>query len=180
MKRIFASALLAATLISPAWAAGLSVEETQQQLEQQGEQLLFIDVRDPVEIMFIGSTPATHINIPYMLVDRHQWDAENNRFRMYVNPDFATEVDAALKARGLSRDSQIITLCRSGSERGEPSARYLQEQGFSNVNYVINGFQGSVVQEGEHAGKRLINGWQNSGLPWTPRMDADKIYRPQH
>jgi hypothetical protein len=68
-------------------------------------------------------------------------------------------------------------MCRSGSERGEPSARYLRENGFPNARFVINGFQGDTIKEGEHAGFRLKNGWQNSGLPWSMRMDADKIYR---
>ena len=42
-------------------------------------------------------------------------------------------------------------MCRSGSERGKPSADFLREAGL-NAYYVVNGFQGSAIKEGEHAG----------------------------
>lgn len=71
----------------------------------------------------------------------------------------------------------MITLCRSGSERGEPSAGFLRERGFGNARYVIHGFQGDPLSEGPQAGMRLKNGWQNSGLPWSPRLNADTIHR---
>lgn len=63
-------------------------------------------------------------------------------------------------------ETEIITMCRSGSERGKPSADFLRENGFPNARYVVNGFQGSSVKEGEHTGMRTQNGWQNSNLPW--------------
>lgn len=31
--------------------------------------------------------------------------------------------------------------------------------------------------EGPQAGFRLQNGWQNSGLPWSAKMNPEKIYR---
>lgn len=112
---------------------GLSAADTAALLEQQDEQMLFIDVRDPVEIMFVGTPLGIDANIPFLMVDRHDFDADNNRFRLNQNPDFADQVAAALEAKGLDRDALIVTLCRSGSERGEPSANYLLEQGFSNT-----------------------------------------------
>lgn len=69
-------------------------------------------------------------------------------------------------------------MCRSGSARGKPSADYLLSQGFSNVKYVDHGFQGSTVKNGEMKGLRILNGWQNSGLPWSSTMNADKINKP--
>ena len=32
------------------------------------------------------------------------------------------------------------------------------------------------VKEGENKGKRMKNGWKNSGLPWTYSMDRDLMY----
>ncbi|WP_200882012.1 sulfurtransferase [Nitrincola sp. A-D6] len=141
MRTLLATAALSVLLSTPVLAMGLTPEETYALKQEQGDQILFIDVRDPVEVMFIGSTDVVDANIPFMQVDRYDWDAENNRFRMSVNPNFAAEVEALLEARGLDKSAQVITMCRSGSERGEPSALYLQEQGFSNTDYVINGFQ---------------------------------------
>ena len=76
------------------------------------------------------------------------------------------------------KDALIVTMCRSGSERGKPSADYLLTQGFSNVKYIDHGFQGSAVKEGVMKGFRTINGWQNSKLPWSPKINAIKINKP--
>ena len=69
-------------------------------------------------------------------------------------------------------------MCRSGSSRGKPSAEYLLERGFTNVKYIDHGFQGSGAKEGKKKGMRIVNGWQNDGLPWSMTLNADKIYRP--
>ena len=157
---------------------GISAQEAFDKVENADGEVLFIDVRDPVEIMFIGWADSAHINIPFLLVDRHGWREDGGGFPLPRNANFAAEVEAALAARGLDRDATIITMCRSGSARGEPSASYLREAGFPNVLFVRHGFQGDRIDEGEHAGMRLKNGWQNEGLPWQPRMNPDKIYRP--
>ncbi|MBP9652570.1 MAG: hypothetical protein KBD77_06185, partial [Brachymonas sp.] len=73
-------------LCASAYAAdplGISAEETYKLEQQANNKVLFIDVRDPVEIMFTGNTDVVDANIPYMLVDRTQWDAQHSRFRMY-------------------------------------------------------------------------------------------------
>jgi rhodanese-related sulfurtransferase len=141
-------------------------------------EVLFVDVRDPIEIMFIGWTDVVDINIPFLLVQRDAWNAERGSFPMPRNPNFAAEIGAALEQRGMDRDAMIITMCRSGSARGGASAEALREAGFSNVFYVRHGFQGDRISEGDQAGMRLKNGWQNEGLPWQPRFNPDKIYRP--
>lgn len=156
---------------------GLTPEATYGLVQERGEAVLFIDVRDPVEIMFVGFTDAVDANIPFLQVNRRVWDEENNRFQLEPNPQFAQQVQQALEAKGLTREATVITLCRSGSERGEPSALFLREQGFPNARFVLNGFQGDRLSEGERAGMRLKNGWQNSGLPWSPRMNPDKMHR---
>lgn len=139
--------------------------------------VLLIDVRDPVEIMFVGFTDEVDLNIPYLMVDRTQWDEQKNRFRLYRNPDFVAQVEQALQARGLDKSATVITMCRSGSERGLPSAEFLRDNGFQNAHYVVNGFQGGSLKKGEHKGLRIKNGWQNSGLPWGSKPNPEKIYR---
>ena len=181
MNKLLTQALLITALVFPAYSTnatelGISVQETQT-LVQQNENVLFLDVRDPIEIMFIGSTDAVDLNIPYLMVDRSQWDDKKKRFRLYQNPDFITQVKAALAAKELGDDATIITMCRSGSERGMPSAEFLKNNGFKNARYVVHGFQGDSLKEGEKIGFRIKNGWQNSGLPWGAKPNPDKIYR---
>jgi hypothetical protein len=48
------------------------------------------------------------------------------------------------------------------------------------VYTVIDGFEGDVGKDGPQAGQRVVNGWKNDGLPWTYKLDKDKLYLPQH
>ena len=159
-------------------ALSLTPQETYDMVQKQGDQLLFVDVRDPVEIMFIGFTDVIDRNIPFKLADRSNFLADKGRFAMNTNPEFAADVEKALKEKGLSKDDLVITMCRSGSSRGKPSAEYLMERGFTNVKYIDHGFQGSGAKEGEKKGMRIVNGWQNEGLPWSMTLNPEKIYRP--
>lgn len=181
MRTLLLSALLVIGLTASVQAQdalSMTPEEVYEMTRQQGDQMLFVDVRDPVEIMFIGFTDSVDRNIPFQLVDRHSWNGKKGVFTMNINENFASEVDEALAEKGLDRDSLIVTMCRSGSARGKSSAEYLLERGFTNVKYVDNGFQGGTVKEGEKKGFRVKNGWQNSGLPWSPKANPEKLYRP--
>lgn len=159
-------------------ALPLTPQQTYDMVQEQGDQILFVDVRDPVEIMFIGFTDTVDKNIPFKLADRSDFLADKGRFAMNINPDFAADVEKALKEKGLNKDALIITMCRSGSSRGKPSADYLLERGFTNVKYIDHGFQGSGAKEGKKKGMRIVNGWQNEGLPWSMTLNPEKIYRP--
>ncbi|OJS98260.1 rhodanese-like domain-containing protein [Marinobacter nauticus] len=181
MKSLLVMLLFSFALVTTAQAEeALSVtpQETLDMVQEQGDQVLFIDVRDPVEIMFIGFTDAVDLNIPFQVVDRTRFNEDKAVFAMDINENFVAEVDAALAEKGLDRNALIITMCRSGSARGKPSAEYLMERGFSNVKYVDHGFQGDSLKEGPQKGMRLQNGWQNSGMPWTTKANPEKIYRP--
>ena len=182
MKTILLSLFITLGLMSHASAedSALSVppQEVWSLVQENSEKILFVDVRDPVEIMFIGFTDAVDINIPFKLVDRTQFNEDKASFAMQSNPNFASSIEKALKDKGLGKDALIVTMCRSGSARGKPSADYLLSQGFSNVKYVDHGFQGSTVKEGKMKGFRVVNGWQNSGLPWSSQINANKINKP--
>lgn len=178
MKKLLAAVMLGmANLSAYAVDIAISAPDAYAKVQRSENDVLFVDVRDPVEIMFVGFTDAVHVNIPYLMVDRSQWDEKRGVFRLYRNPDFVNQIRLELAKRGLGPDAEIITMCRSGSERGEPSAAFLRENGFPNARYVVNGFQGSAVKEGGQAGLRVLNGWQNSGLPWSAKMNPDKIHR---
>lgn len=182
MAFVMKHSLLAASLGLLALSAhaldiGVPASEVYARVSQADQNMLFVDVRDPVEIMFIGFTDAVHVNVPFLMVDRSAWDEKRGVFKLVQNPDFATQIKAELDKRGLGMDAEVFTLCRSGSERGEPSAAFLRDKGFPNARYVIHGFQGAPVKEGPQAGFRLLNGWQNSGLPWGMKMNPAKMYR---
>ena len=181
MKTIILSLFLMFGMIFSASAEdALSVppQEVWSLVQDHPDELLFVDVRDPIEIMFVGFTDAVDINIPFKLADRTQFNEDKGSFAMQSNPDFVSGIEKALKAKGLDKDSLIVTMCRSGSARGKPSADYLISQGFSNVKYIDHGFQGTTVKEGRMKGFRVVNGWQNAGLPWSSMINANKISKP--
>lgn len=174
---ISAAALSLAVFSVQAVELAISAEDAYAKTQQTEQPVLLVDVRDPVEIMFVGFTDAVDVNIPFLLADRTQWNTERNIFSMTRNPQFAEQIKAELAKRGLDENTEVITMCRSGSERGEPSAKVLRDAGLPNALFVVHGFQGDPLKEGPQAGMRLQNGWQNSGLPWSRSLNPETIYR---
>ena len=111
-----------------------------------GQKILFVDVRDPIEIMFTGFTDTVDINIPYLLSNPHKWNDKKNVYAMEPNKDFESKIAKALSDRGVSKDDKIVLMCRSGGERGAPSAKALDgEHHFDGmVTTRFDGQSGSV------------------------------------
>lgn len=147
-------------------------------LMQDNERAILIDVRDPVEIKFTGFAEPTDIHVPWVLADRDHFNADAKTWPMVKNADFEAQVRAELEALGVAEDDPIIVMCRSGSTRSAPGADVIAEMGFSRVYSVTDGFEGSKLEEGESEGVRAVNGWRNSGLPWSYEIDPDVAWRP--
>lgn len=152
-----------------------SREAYQMKTGPKGSEILLIDVRDPIEIMFTGFTDVADINIPYMTANRQRWNDKKNVFAMEVNPAFEAQIAKALSDRKLTKDASIVLMCRSGGERGAPSAKMLEGKGYSQVYVVTDGFEGDTVKEGDKRNWRLVNGWKNSGLPWGYTLNRAKL-----
>lgn len=141
MKRILlAVALGLSALGAQAVEMGAKAQDVYAEVQKADSKVLFVDVRDPVEIMFVGFTDAVHVNIPFLMVDKGAWEDKRGVYKLNQNPDFVAQIKAALEKRGLTTQDEVITMCRSGSERGEPSAAFLRANGFPNARYLINGF----------------------------------------
>ena len=158
------------------WGLYVDSKETYEMKQKLGEQMLFVDVRDPIEIMFTGFTDVADINIPFKLADRNQWNSKKPVFAMVENPNFERDIEAALVARGLSKQVPIVIMCRSGGTRGAPATKLLKNKGYENVYVVTDGFAGGTVKDGERKNWRLKNGWKNSGLPWSYKLNKEKMY----
>ena len=54
----------------------------------------------------------------------------------------------------------------------------LAQAGFTNVYNVIDGFEGDKVDDptSYYDGKRMKNGWKNSGAPWTYDCEPDLLW----
>ena len=97
MKRLIAAAALGLfALLAQATELGISAKEAYEKVKQPNAKVLFLDVRDPVEIMFVGFTDLVHANIPYLIVDRTTWDDRRGNYKPNYNPNFVADVKAEL------------------------------------------------------------------------------------
>jgi len=139
------------------------------------DKALFLDVRTPAELNYLGVVTVMDANVPTDTMDGSAWDDKKNRYVRKHNDNFVADVDARLRAKGLNKSDTVILICRSG-DRSAKAADVLAKNGYTKVYTVVDGFEGDKAKEGEHKGQRVVNGWKNAGLPWTYSMDKDKMY----
>ena len=160
------------------WNLYVDSKEAYDMKQKLGDKMLLVDVRDPIEIMFTGFTDVVDINIPFKLANGSVWNDKKPVFLMEVNPDFEAEIAAALEARGLTKEAPVVIMCRSGGTRGAPAIKYLENKGYKQVYVVTDGFEGGKIKDGDRKNWRLKNGWKNSGLPWSYKLNKEKMYFP--
>ncbi len=86
---------------------------------------------------------------------------------MKPNADFLKKVKEVFQTRDI-----ILITCRSGS-RSAFAVNQLAEAGFKTVYNITDGVEGDMIKDPESVfvGQRMMNGWKNSGLPWTYTID---------
>ncbi|MEE4275733.1 MAG: rhodanese-like domain-containing protein [Thermoleophilia bacterium] len=134
------------------------------------EKVHIIDVRTPEEYVFVGHAAMAR-NIPLVFM-RRQWDAEKDEPVVEPNAEFVPRVQA-LHAPG----DTLLLICRSGG-RSAWAVDFLARAGFTNAYNVIDGTEGDKVDDPGSAyhGKRMRNGWKNSGLTWTYDCDPSLLW----
>lgn len=141
-----------------------------------GARVLFLDVRTRAEAMYVGMPTDADALVPFV---EHQeimsdWDTRRSSYRLEPLQDFVPEVGRRLSAKGLAKDDVLILICRSGDRSGRAADRLLQE-GYSRVYSVVDGVEGDLSKEG----RRSINGWKNAGLPWSYKLERQRMYFPR-
>ena len=159
---------------------GLYVDATEAYaLKQQlGDKALFIDIRTRAEVSYTGMPTVVDAHVPLFEHPANApWDDKAGRFKMEFNTDFESEVARRMAAKGLGKSDTVIVICRSG-DRSTKAVNLLAEGGYTKVYTVVDGFEGDSAKDGPNAGKRVVNGWKNAGLPWTYKLEKDKLYIP--
>ena len=136
---------------------------------QQGIKIL--DVRTLGEYVYVGHAPMA-CHIPFKrLSDR--WDPARGGYSMPLNPGFAEAVKELF-----SPADTVMVMCRSGG-RSAAAVNLMAGEGFRNVYNIIDGFEGDKVTDPDSyfLGKRVKNGWKNSGAPWTYDLDPKLVYK---
>ncbi len=154
----------------------VTAQDTYNKLQELGDKALFIDIRTRAEVSFLGMPTDVDANIPYMLVgDFSEWNDKKQNFKFHPNSKFTLQLNQLVKSRGLNKDSLIFLICRSG-KRSARAAKLLHAIGYNNVYSVVNGFEGDKAKEGSRKGERIVNGWKNSGFPWSYKLNKKAMY----
>ena len=154
----------------------VSSVQAYEQLEGLGDKALFIDVRTRPEVAFLGMPTVADANIPYMTAGSFdEWDEKKKTFKLRANSGFVKRVEALAASRGLGKEDPIYLICRSGS-RSAKAANILAVAGYTQVYTVTDGFEGDKAKLGPRKGERVVNGWKNTGLPWSYTLDKHAMY----
>jgi len=151
----------------------ITAKEAYEKWKTEPDNFKIIDVRTPEEYLFVGHA-ATAWNIP-VAAQIYEWDAEKQQFPMKPLPDFVARVSEVAKP-----DDMLMVMCRSGG-RSAMAVNLLAKAGFTHVYNITDGMEGDAVTDPNSVfvGQRLVNGWKNSGLPWTYKLTPDRMVLPK-
>ena len=116
-----------------------------------------VDVRTQAEWTFVGVPDLSEIGKHVVLFEWQGFPSTG------PHEDFAVQLSATLKQKGLDQSDAIFFLCRSGV-RSKAAAIALTALGYANCYNVAEGFEGCHDAQG-HRGK--VSGWKAAGLPWS-------------
>ncbi len=150
----------------------LTAKEAYEMWQAAPDKIKIVDVRTPEEFIFVGNADMAW-KIP-IAVQSDQWDAEKRQFPMQLLPDFVERVQ---KVAG--PDDTLLVMCRSGG-RSAMAVNLLAVAGFGKVYTITDGMEGDTVNDSNSIfyGQRVVNGWKNSGLPWTYGVDPNRMVLP--
>lgn len=152
---------------------------------------VIIDVRTIEE--YVGGHPPGAYSIPFPHINNRQYsNPEDPNHYLYIgqNPDDFVD---SVNALGLRKDTQIITMCRTGF-RSVLAGNLLAAEGYTNVQNMWEGFKGRLKQnvagedvdldgdgvvDGSDPYSGDLDGWANfAGLPVSNRLKYRKLYQP--
>jgi rhodanese-related sulfurtransferase len=150
----------------------ITAQEAYDAWQKNPEEVKILDVRTVGEYVFVGHAPMA-VNIPLLLLKpEKEYFAKKPQFP--VNANFVAEVSKRYK-----KTDTLMVICRSGG-RSAVAVNFLAKAGYNKVYTIVDGFEGDKLKiEGSYNnGKRLVNGWKNSGAPWTYHLDPELVFRP--
>lgn len=143
-------------------------------LEKHGKKVLFLDLRTPEELLFVGMTDRVDGNAPFGIMNYGKWDDKKKAFIRFPNPDFLSNFEFWAIDKGIEKTDPVVLICRSG-DRSALGANFLARNGYTNVWSVVDGFEGDTAKDGPNKGQRVVNGWKNAGLPWSYTLNKAKL-----
>jgi rhodanese-related sulfurtransferase len=154
----------------------LSPKDAQRFIKAQKGKVLFVDIRTRAEAQFLGMPEGVDALVPYVEFQEFMtdWDEKRSFYKLEPFSDFVPELERRMKAKGLTKNDPIVLICRAG-ERSSRAADLLADLGYTRVYNILYGYEGELSDKG----RRNLNGWKNSGLPWSYELDKEKMYFPR-
>jgi rhodanese-related sulfurtransferase len=134
----------------------VSVVDAWRKLASDSSSIL-VDVRTRAEWAYVGLPDLSGIGKQPVLAEWQDFPTN------VVDPRFAEKLTAALDAAGVSRDAELLFICRSGG-RSKMAALAMAERGYSRSRNVADGFEGPLDA---HRHRSTSGGWKKAGLPWV-------------
>jgi len=147
----------------------LTPKEAYDMIKANPAKVLFVDVRTPEELYFVGHAEGIDKNIPWKYVDYTHVNKKGKGFASAKNANFLKELDEAMKAKGLTKDDAVIFICRSGDRSGF-AATAAYKAGYKKAYTITTGTEGDKDKK---TGKRTVNGWKNDGMPWNYKFKKE-------
>lgn len=154
----------------------LMPKEAPRFIKAQKGKVLFVDIRTRAEAQFLGMADGVDALVPYVEFQEFMsdWDEKRGFYKLEPFNDFVPELERRMKAKGLTKSDPIVLICRAG-ERSSRAADLLADLGYTRVYTIVYGYEGELSDKG----RRNLNGWKNSGLPWSYDLDREKMYFPR-
>ena len=135
---------------------------------QANPNIKVLDVRTPGEYVFVGHAEMAY-NIPLKFL---AGVSEGELPLMRDNEHFLSEAQQLF-----STTDTLLVMCRSGG-RGAQAVNTLADAGYTRAFNIIDGFEGEALDmpDSYNDGKRILNGWKNSGASWTYDLNYDLVY----
>lgn len=151
-------------------------KDAQRFIKAQKGKVLFVDIRTRAEAQFLGMPEGVDALVPYVEFQEFMtdWDEKRSFYKLEPFSDFVPELERRMKAKGLTKNDPIVLICRAG-ERSSRAADLLADLGYTRVYNILYGYEGELSDKG----RRNLNGWKNSGLPWSYELDKEKMYFPR-
>lgn len=154
----------------------LSPVEAWEMISANPDEVLFLDVRTRAEATYVGMPTLVDGLVPFVDHDPFwSWDNKRNSYALEPVQNFVAEATRRLQEKGLNKDDAVFVMCRSGT-RSAMAANRLKEAGYTNVYNLVEGFEGDTSKSEPNKGQRAVNGWKNADLPWTYKLDKNKMF----
>ena len=85
----------------------MTAEQAYKHTMDNMDKTLFLDVRTPSELNYLGAATVMDAHVPFVFMDTSGWDDKKHRYLRAKNKNFVADVEARLEKKGLSKDDTV-------------------------------------------------------------------------